>query len=507
MKINNRIIIPNIFSLMLVITSLLFVTFEFKTESRTFEKEAQKLALANRLTFKLHDLHKHQSEDLLNYSFTSEKSERLKEERVQQQISSTIARLQEVVSNGRPTRMLARYIKAIQGNIQIGQDLINAIDSGDSVKEKAAFLRWKIKGRHIKAALSDLTNYYRASLRRDIERTKLLSENLVQIVFVVIAGSLLISALSVIYYRRTIVTPIVYFKEAVDKIADGNFDVAVKETVIRTGGEIGDLALAVNRLGKELHSTTISRNVLAEEVLFREQIQQKLERSNADLDDFAHIVSHDLKAPLRAIRSLADIICDDYEDVLDDEGKECLMLMKARAERMHNLIVGIMDYSRFGRAEVIQEHVEMNTLAREIIDTLAPPNNIQIEIQENLKDVYGSRTQIMQVFQNLLSNAIKFMDKENGVIKLGCSDKGDHFQYFVEDNGPGIAQEYFEKIFKIFQTLNARDNVESTGVGLSIISKIVELHGGTTWLESVLGQGSTFFVTFPKHNLGDLQDE
>jgi signal transduction histidine kinase len=135
---------------------------------------------------------------------------------------------------------------------------------------------------------------------------------------------------------------------------------------------------------------------------------------------------------------------------------------------------------------------------REVIELIAPPENVTIEIEAPMPTLFAEPTRIQQIFQNLLSNAIKYMDKPRGEIRIACSDEGDQWKFRVNDNGPGIESRHFDKIFQLFQTLAPRDRIESTGVGLALVKKIVELYGGRIWLESQPGEGSTFFFTLPK---------
>jgi len=227
---------------------------------------------------------------------------------------------------------------------------------------------------------------------------------------------------------------------------------------------------------------------------------RKLSDVNQELRDFAYVVSHDLKAPLRAIRTLADWLTTDYQDKLDSQGKENLQLLGSRVDRMHNLIDGVLQYSRVGRTEQGTKPVDLGRLLPEIVADLGVPEHISIQVEGDLPTVEADPTRITQVFQNLLSNAIKYMDKPQGNITVGCVEEGDFWRFSISDNGPGIAAKDFERIFKLFQTLTRRDDSESTGVGLTIARKIVELYGGRIWVESEVGQGSTFFFTFPKRS-------
>lgn len=231
----------------------------------------------------------------------------------------------------------------------------------------------------------------------------------------------------------------------------------------------------------------------------QKQLLEEVESINQELKNFAYVVSHDLKAPLRAIGSLSDWLRTDYTDKFDDEGKELLRLLDMRVKRMHNLIEGILQYSRVGRIMEDRIKVDLNAVVKNVIDYISPPKNITINIEKKLPVVQYEKTRIEQVFQNLISNAVKYMDKPNGEINIGCSPQNGKYVIHVSDNGPGIEKKYFEKIFQIFQTLNSRDNFESTGVGLSLVKKIVEMYGGEIWLESEIGKGSTFKFSILKN--------
>lgn len=228
------------------------------------------------------------------------------------------------------------------------------------------------------------------------------------------------------------------------------------------------------------------------------RLVHELESANEELRNFAYVVSHDLKAPLRAISSLADWVVTDYADKFDDEGREHMRLLLGRVRRMDGLIDGILQYSRVGRVKEASVLVDLDQMVHEVIDLLAPPPSITIIVETPLPTVMAERTRMQQVLQNLLSNAIKYMDKPEGRIRVGCTASDDKWQLYVADNGPGIEARHFEKIFQLFQTLAPRDRVESTGVGLAVVKKIIEMYGGEIRVESKVGEGSTFFFTLPR---------
>jgi two-component system sensor kinase FixL len=231
----------------------------------------------------------------------------------------------------------------------------------------------------------------------------------------------------------------------------------------------------------------------------KEVLLKELESVNQELRDFAYIISHDLKAPLRSIGSLSDWLIQDYTEILDDEGKELLQLLKARIGRMHGLIEGVLQYSKVGRLKDEKEIVDINTVVAETIDLLDPPDNFEVKVDENLPTVSYDRVRLQQVFQNLLSNAIKFLDKPKGLLEVVFNEDDSFYYFSIKDNGPGIEDAYFPKIFQIFQTLRSKDDYESTGIGLSIVKRIVELNGGSISVSSEVGVGSTFSFTILKN--------
>jgi len=225
---------------------------------------------------------------------------------------------------------------------------------------------------------------------------------------------------------------------------------------------------------------------------------EKLTHSNCELRDFAHITAHDLKSPARAIAILAGWLATDYSDKFDEKGKKQIDLLAGRAKRMGDLIDSILRYSELEWKKHSTEEVDLNELLSEVISKINPPANIEITCENNLPVLKCEKERITEVFQNLVSNAVRYIDKPQGLVKISCSEEGDFWKFSVSDNGSGIDKKYFEKIFKIFQTLAPRDEIEVTGIALPIARKIVEMYGGKIWVESEIGKGSTFLFTLPK---------
>ncbi len=264
-----------------------------------------------------------------------------------------------------------------------------------------------------------------------------------------------------------------------------------------------ELATANAALGSEIAEREKAECAMKDLNEYLESNLQKLERANKELQEFAYIAAHDLKTPLRGIGTLAHWISTDYAEQFDQQGKENVRLLTTRAKRMSDMIDGILRYSSLGRAETDKQCTDLNAVLSEVISSIGPPEHIEIRIAGPLPTLMCDRTQAVQIFQNLIGNAVKYLDKPRGLICVGCAEQEDAWTFSICDNGPGIHHKYFEKIFKIFQTLAPRDGSESTGIGLAIVKKIAELNGGKVWVESKPGEGSTFFFTMPKIVTGD----
>lgn len=246
-------------------------------------------------------------------------------------------------------------------------------------------------------------------------------------------------------------------------------------------------------LSSRAEELTLMTTVLA-------QTSASLEKRNSELDQFAYIVSHDLKAPLRAVANLCQWIEDDIDPHLTEDTRRQLHLMRNRVQRMEALIDGVLQYSRIGRIHAGLKIVDLAELITQIIDSLSLPHNT-VTIMPGLPKLRTEHLLLEQVFTNLISNAIKHNKSDKPQVIISAKEQADLYEFTVKDNGQGIAPEYHEKIFIIFQTLGNSHNGENTGIGLAIVKKIVEDRGGTISLESQLGQGTTFRFTWLKQIL------
>jgi len=264
---------------------------------------------------------------------------------------------------------------------------------------------------------------------------------------------------------------------------------------------------ALNKVNRDLHREIVERRKTEEDLRFemtqREQAEEQLkilvkdlERVNTELEDFAYIVSHDLKAPLRGIGSLARWLADDYSGKLDEKGHQYLDKLSARTLRMNNLIDGILQYSRVGRFKPYNRSLDSRAVVEEVIEGISLPETVTVEIHDPMPTVTYDKTLLVQLFQNLIGNAAKHMGKPEGVVTVSCKELDEVWEFCVRDNGVGIEEKHFKRIFKMFQGLNP--GAESTGIGLALVKRIAERSGGSTRVESEVGKGSAFFFSISK---------
>ena len=388
--------------------------------------------------------------------------------------------------------------------------------------------------------------------RTDLEYAKKTGHKMVQTAVTVTLILVLTGFIDVFVFSaaitNTITTPITKLKNAIIEIGKGNFDTKIE---FESEDEIGELADCFNKMTNDLKETTTSIAELNTEISMRKKAQDSLQkarneleirveqrtaelaqankeleseiaerkraekemeklnkgldsavrelsRSNKELQEFAYIAAHDLKAPLRAIATLANWISTDCAESFDEQGKKQVQMLIDKVKQMSSLIDGILKYSKAGNTTKGWQEVDLNSVVSDIINQIDSSKNVEITIDNELPTLACEKTHIVQIFQNLLTNAVKFMEKSDGQINIGCIPQDDVWKFSISDNGPGIEQKHCDRIFKMFQTLSPQNNSESTGIGLAIVKKIVELNEGKVWVESEPGKGSSFFFTLPQ---------
>jgi light-regulated signal transduction histidine kinase (bacteriophytochrome) len=234
---------------------------------------------------------------------------------------------------------------------------------------------------------------------------------------------------------------------------------------------------------------------------------ESLKRSNQELEQFAYVASHDLQEPLRMISSFAQLLAQEYRGKLDQEADEYIHYVVDGANRMQSLIQDLLSYSRVLSRGKPFEEVDLNQVLGEVHSSL------QLLIQENgaaighdsLPMIICDASQMSQLFQNLISNSLKFRRDELPLIQISARDEGEFWHFTVSDNGIGIEEQYFERIFKIFQRLHTKAEYPGTGIGLAVCQRIVEKHGGRTWIESEPGKGTTVHFTISKSTSNEIR--
>jgi len=316
------------------------------------------------------------------------------------------------------------------------------------------------------------------------------------------AIALILAVLAGWFVAVTITRPVRRLVEATEDVGRGNLE----RKVVTTGkDEISDLSRSFEQMTKNLRETLVSRDKLAEEVAERKQAEENLkqtmadlERSNAELERFAYIASHDLQEPLRMVSSYTQLLERRYKDKLDADAHDFIGYAVNGAKRMQQLINDLLTYSRVGTRGKPFESTDCEAVLN------AALANLQVAVSESgavvthdlLPTVKADEGQLVQLFQNLLDNAIKFHGKEPPRVHVSAEKKDDEWVFSVKDNGIGINPQYFERVFIIFQRLH-REEYRGTGIGLAIAKRIVHRHGGRIWIESELGKGSTFYFALP----------
>ncbi|WP_047244937.1 PAS domain S-box protein [Maribacter thermophilus] len=231
--------------------------------------------------------------------------------------------------------------------------------------------------------------------------------------------------------------------------------------------------------------------------LQKEKLLGELELSNQGLQEYAHIVSHDLKSPLRSISALATWLNEDYKDVLDEGGRQNLDLMQEKVASMDKLIHGILEYSTANSAELDNCDVDLNSVVTEIEEVIYIPDHVELSVPTELPTIVADRTKMHQLFQNIIGNAVVHIEKEKGLVEVLCNEEVDFWHFTIKDNGVGIPKKYHKKIFDIFQSIG--ENERSTGIGLSIVKKIIDRYKGRVWVDSEEGNGTEFHFTIKKN--------
>lgn len=338
--------------------------------------------------------------------------------------------------------------------------------------------------------------------------------NILRVSLPITVGLIIIGIIFAFIFSIRITNPISTLTKTSHAISAGDLERRVE---VKTNDEIGELANSFNQMAgnlkKAMDELELEKKSLEQKVHERTQelkeanIQLKtraeeLQAINKELDSFTYSASHDLKEPLRGITSFSQFLLEDYQDKLDETGKNYLKRLSASAVRMKCLIDDLLALSRISRIKNPYTSVDANKLVKEVLKQLKPiieEKNVRIEIDNELPFIYCDEIKMKQVFYNLVSNAIKYNDKKSPEVEIGFEgQRADGGVFFVRDNGIGIEKEYFEEIFGIFKRLHRGNEYGGgTGVGLTIVKRIITDHGGKVWVKSTPDKGSAFYFSLP----------
>ena len=255
----------------------------------------------------------------------------------------------------------------------------------------------------------------------------------------------------------------------------------------------------VDENGTLLGAVVTARDITARRTVEKEKeyLMRDLTRSNEELAQFAHVASHDLRAPLRAIDSLAQWLEEDLRPHFTPQTAEQMRLLRSRVRRMEGLIGDLLAFARVGQSDVDVGPIDLDALVAEAVDLVAPPSTLRIVVDVAVHQLFSAALPLKRVLLNLLANAVKHHDRPEGEIRISVRDQGPFVELEVADDGPGIPPPFHQKVFEVFQTLKPRDTLEGSGMGLAFVKKIVEQAQGTIHLISS-GRGSTFRIGWPK---------
>lgn len=379
-----------------------------------------------------------------------------------------------------------------------------------------------IKSQKLQISFEDITNLRREEVRLSKAIGELLTqvqkftrdsvikaeeaENVAaEILIYTLLFTILIGTIVAIYLIISISAPLRTLVKAAGEIGKGNLAVQVGQS---SNIEINDLSNAFNSMAGQLSKAKIEleekNQALAKNLTLVELQKKDLEKVNKELDNFVGTVSHDIRSPLTGISGYSTILEKQYADQMDKRAQRCISGIVKGAQRVNDMIVDLLQLTKITRVRNPYETVNMDNLIDSIVDRLdfkISEHNVKIKIQDHLPVVFCDRIKIGEVFHNLITNAIKFTSKleRQPVIEIGCRENKENFEFYVKDNGIGIAKEDQELVFGIFKRLESARDYEGTGAGLSIVKGIIDEHNGTIWIDSVVGQYTCFYFTISKN--------
>ena len=484
-----------------MILMLIYLLFYLSLARDIINTNNERIMRVNLLTSKVYELEKQIEVDLLSYRFNKNISTL---ELIEQHTTDIYLALDEMDSylqseSGREIRL--NFITSKERALDTRNDLIDAINSNSDVEINRNYQKWLLKSQNINATLQDLTNYNLNTLRRSSDVYERAISNVYNVALLTMISTLVLVVILFFYLRNIITIPIKRITDVASRISEGHFGDKLDAA---SSDELGVLAKDLNKMALNLQ---VNYHRLEREVRQKEDALLKGRELERRKDDFISMASHELKTPVTSIKVFTQILERSSKEKGDIMALKYLVRMGDQIDRLTNIINELLDVSRIqtGRLELNLEPTSLRNLIEETCE------NIQATVVDHKIKCYGDELDIInidkyrtgQVLVNLLTNAVKY-SPSGGEVEMEYKNRPDDVLVSVRDQGIGIPEEYHDRIFERFYRVY--DKNEKTfpglGMGLYISSEIIKKHGGRIWVESKEGEGSTFYFTLPKNNVG-----
>jgi len=502
MNIKNKLYISAGISIVLVVTlvSLVFVT-------------SGRIAEENKKHQLLMDVYEGIAElDMVTYDYLLHREKRMEQQwnirhNSLGEILDRLAEEEELISIRADYVVLGDLFSQITTNSEERQKYIREGASQEKI-DAITGIEERLVAQLLTTSHSIITDASRFAEEAHIEVTEAqrVASNLTVILMIILAITVGSSSFLV---ARSISKPLTELTKSTEIIGKGDLEHKVN---IQSKDELGELADAFNKMTKnlktsrdELNKEVAERKKAEEELIkYRENLERLVEERTKELESFSYSVSHDLRAPLRAIDGFSRVLMDEQEKNLDEEGKRLLHVIRKNTQIMAQLIDDLLSFSRLGRKSMSLSQINMENLLSKVFSELRQlisEREVELKVK-SLPDSTGDYAMLHQVFSNLLSNAIKFTEpQKRAIIEVGARAEENENIYSVRDNGVGFDMKYKDKLFEVFQRLHSIEDFEGTGVGLAIVKRIIDKHGGQVWAEGEVNRGATFYFTLPKNEL------
>ncbi|VAX36444.1 hypothetical protein MNBD_UNCLBAC01-485 [hydrothermal vent metagenome] len=400
---------------------------------------------------------------------------------------------------------LLRIEKIHRSYESVTENIFQAINTGTYSMSFDDIKKIERKEKSLAFEIESLLEFVQGFTKKSVEQAKYEERETRKALWLGVMGSIILGFLMVFSIRRSIAHPLKDLVNAAHHVGEGKFDLYLDAS---SRDEIGDVSRAFNMMAKKLEDLNKEleqkNQILGSSLTVTKSQKQDLEKINKELDNFVYTVSHDIRAPLVGITGYGAYLENQYKDTLDAKGQKCVTGITRGAERLRRLIDDLLELTRIARIKNPFEKASVNQIVQTVVDRLEfniQEAGVELKIQRDIPEIICDRIKLTEVFSNLIGNAVKFFSKiqeDKPCIEVGYIEQKDFHEFFVKDNGIGIAPEHHQEVFSIFKRLHNSQEYAGTGAGLSIVKGVIEDHGGKIWIESQLGKGATFRFTISK---------